>query len=116
MAGVPAPLRYRTHIQVLQAGTRLDPAETARPGRRRPVDLDCPGLLRPALPRPPLRRRHPPALAAALPTRAADPRPGPPRVPQHPPGTALPGQRTETRQTGTRPPARIEEPAPGRLP
>jgi hypothetical protein len=26
LAGVPAPPRYRTHFQVLQAGARLDPA------------------------------------------------------------------------------------------
>ena len=50
------------------------------------------------------RRRHPAALAAALPARPADPRPGPPRVPQHPPGTARSGQRAETRQTRPRRP------------
>jgi DDE superfamily endonuclease len=53
-------------VPVPQAGARLDPAETARPGRRRPVDLARPGLLRPAVPRPPPRRRRPAALAAAL--------------------------------------------------
>ena len=56
------------------------------------------------------------ALAAALPARPADPGPGPPRVPEHPPDAALPGQRAETRQTRPRTPARIEEPAPGYLP
>ena len=116
LAGVPAPVRYRTHVQVLQAGPRLDPAQAARPGRRRPVDLAHPRLLRPALPRPPPRRRHPAALAAALPARPADPRPGPPRVPQHPPGAARSGQRAETRQTRPRPPARLEEPPPGHPP
>ena len=69
LAGIPPPLRYRTHVQVLQAGPRLDPAETARPGRRRPVDLAHPRRLRPAPPGPPPRRRHPPALAAASPAR-----------------------------------------------
>ena len=44
------------------------------------------------------------------------PRPGPPRVPEHPPGTARSGQRAETRQTRPRPPARIEEPPPGHPP
>ena len=43
----------------------------------------------------------------------AHPRPGPPRVPEHPPGTARSGQRAETRQTRPRPPARLEEPPPG---
>ena len=116
LAGVPAPLRYRTHVQVLQAGPRLDPAETARPRRRRPVDLADHRLLRPAPPRPPPRRRHPAALAAALPARPPDPRPGPPRVPPHPPGTPRSGQRAETRQTRPRPPARLEEPPPGHPP
>ena len=90
--------------------------ETPRPGRRRPVDLARPRLLRPAPPRPPPRRRHPAALAAALPARPPHPRPGPPRVPEHPPGAARSGQRAETRQTRTRTPARIEEPAPGHPP
>ena len=34
LAGVPAPLRYRTHVQVLQAGPRLGPAQAPGPGRR----------------------------------------------------------------------------------
>jgi len=34
LAGVPAPLRYRTHVQVLQAGPGLDPAQAPGPGRR----------------------------------------------------------------------------------
>ena len=115
LAGVPAPLRYRTHIQVLQAGPRLDPAEAARPGRRRPVDLADHRLLRPAPPRPSSRRRPAPALAAALPARPPDPRPGPPRVPEHPPGTPdlasapKPGKpgpgRPPGSKTGARPPA-----------
>ncbi len=29
-----------THVQVPETGSRLDPPEAARPGRRRPVDLD----------------------------------------------------------------------------
>jgi DDE superfamily endonuclease len=104
------------NVQVLQAGPRLDPAQAARPGRRRPVDLAHPRLLRPAAARPPPRRRHPPALAAALPARPPDPRPGPPRVPEHPPDAARSGQRAETRQARTRPPARLNEPAPSHPP
>ena len=73
LAGVPAPLRYRTHVQVLQAGPGLDPAETAGPGRRRPVDLADHRRLYPALARPRTRRRPAAALAAALPARPADP-------------------------------------------
>jgi hypothetical protein len=38
------------------------------------------------------------------------PRPCPARIPQHPPDSARSGQRAETRQTRTRPPARIQEP------
>ncbi len=70
-------------------------------------------LLHPALARPRPRRRSPAALAASLPAGPADPRPGPPRVPEHPPDAAPPGQRAETRQTRTRTPARIKEPPPG---
>ena len=116
LAGVPAPLRYRTHVQVPETGPRLDPAQAARPGRRRPVDLAHPRLLRPALAGPPPRRRPAAALAAALPARPADPRPGPPRVPEHPPGAALiwPARRNPAnpapaarpaRRTAARPPA-----------
>ena len=76
------------------------------------MDLAHPRLLRPAVSRPPPRRRHPAALAAALPARPPDSRPGPPRVPEHPPDAARSGRRTETRQTGTRPATGIEEPAP----
>ena len=115
-AGVPAPLRYRAHVQVLQAGPRLDPPETARPGRGRPVDLADPRLLRPAVPRPPPGRRPAAALAAALSSRPADPGPGPPRVPEHPPGAARSGRRAATRQTRTRPPSRIQEPPSGHPP
>ena len=43
---------------------------------------------------PRTRRRPAAALAAADPARPADPRLGPPRVPEHPPGTAT----TEDRQ------------------
>jgi DDE superfamily endonuclease len=104
------------HTILLQASARLDPPQAARPGRRRPVDLAHPRLLRPALPRPASRRRHQAALAAAQPARPPDPRPGPPRVPQHPPDAAQRGQRTETRQARPRPSARIEEPPPGHPP
>ena len=50
------------------------------------------------------------------PARRADPRPGPARVPQHPPDAALSGRCAETRQTRTGPPARLEEPPPGHPP
>ena len=60
-------------LPVLQAGPRLDPAQAAGPGRRRPVDLDHHRVLRPAPARPPPRGRHSAALAAALPARPATP-------------------------------------------
>ena len=117
LAGVPAPLRYRTHVQVLQAGPRLDPAEAAGPGRRRPVDLDHPGLLRPAPARPPPRRRPAPALAAAR-ARPAEltPPPGsaagsgtsarccPARPARRNPANPAPAARPD-RRTAARPPA-----------
>ena len=63
-----------------------------------------------------LADRPAPALAAALPARPPDPRTGPPRVPGHPRHTARSRQRTETRQTRPRPPARLQEPPPGHPP
>src|SRR5207248_446799 len=39
LAGVPATVRYRTHVPVPQTAARLDPAEAPRPRRRRPLDL-----------------------------------------------------------------------------
>ena len=47
LAGVPAPLRYRTHVQVLQAGPRLNP-----PGNcaTRPPPTGGPGSSSPAIP------------------------------------------------------------------
>ena len=111
MAGVPAPLRYRAHVPVPQAAPRLDPAETPRPCRRRPLDLARHRRLRPAVPRPRPRRRHPAALAAALPARPPYPRPRPPRLSPHPPGPARSRQRAETLPARTRPPEWLEEPA-----
>jgi type IV secretory pathway VirB10-like protein len=109
----PSPLG---NDPIPQAGPRLDPPQAPRPGRRRPLDLAHHRLLRPASARPPPRRRPSPALAAALPARPPDPRARPRRIPEHPPGPARTGQRTETRQTRPRPPARLEEPPPGHPP
>ena len=39
LAGLPPPLRPRTHLQVLHADPRLDQPEAARSRRRRPLDL-----------------------------------------------------------------------------
>src|SRR6266545_2450631 len=64
---------------------------------------------------PPPRGRPAPALGTARPARAADPRPGPPGVSEHPRGPALPSRCTETRQARPRTAARIEEP-PTRTP
>ena len=100
-------------FRFLQAGPRLDQAETARPRRRRPVDLADPRLLRPALARPRPGCRPAPALAAPGPARPPDPRTGPAGIPGHPRHTARSHSRTETRQTRPRQTARLEEPAPG---
>ena len=88
----------------------MDPPEAPRPGRRRPLDLDRHRRLRPAAPRPRPRRRHPPALAAALPARPPHPRPGTEGVPPHPPGPACSRQRAETLPPGSRTTRRIEKP------
>ena len=46
------------------------------------------------------------------PARAAHARPGPPGVPEHPPGQRLPGRCTETQPARPRTPARVDEPPP----
>ena len=51
------------------------------------------------------RRRPAPALAAARPG-LAHPGQGPPRIPEHPRDSRLPGRCTKTRQARPRPPAR----------
>ena len=60
--------------------------------RRGPVDLADHRRPRPAPPRPPACLRPPPALAADRPARTAYPPPDPPRIPEHPRDSRLPGQ------------------------
>ena len=115
LAGVPAPFRPRAHVPVPETAARLDTPETARPGRRRPVDLARHRRLRPAAPCPRSRRRHPAALAAALRARPPHPVPGTEGVSPHPPGPARSRQRAETLPPRPRTPRRIEEP-PARHP
>lgn len=62
LAGVPAPLRHRTRLPHAQTNSRLDQPETARPPRRRPLDLAGTGRLHRATPRARRRLRPPPAL------------------------------------------------------
>src|SRR6202042_3160982 len=95
-----------------QAAARLDPPAPAGPRRRRPLDLARDRRLRPALDRPPPRRRLMPALAAAPPgPRGGDPRAGPRRVPPRPRDRRHPRQPGETPQPRPRTPQRLEEQA-----
>ncbi len=116
LAGVPAPLRYRTHVQVFKqvlGWTRPRLRDPAAADRWTWLVIACYVQLRLA--------RH---LAADLRL---------PWQPPCPPGRLTParvrrgfrgirqalpgsGQRAETRQTRPRPPARIEEPPPGHPP
>ena len=100
------------HLPAVQAGPWLDRPETARPGRRGPVDLDRDPLPCPAPARPAAGGGPAPALGTARPGRAADPASGSPGVPEHPPGPALPGRCAETRQARPRTAARVDQPAP----
>ena len=104
------------HVQVPQANPGLDRAETPRTGRSRPVDLADHRGLYPAMAGSRPHRRPPPALAAPGPRRTPDTRPGPAGIPEHPRHPAQPGSCAETRQTLTRAPARLKEPAPGHPP
>ena len=85
----------------------------------RPPRTAGPGSSSPAMPSSASPAPSPPTCAcpgSSPARRLADPGPRPPRVPEHPPDPARPGQRAETRQTRTRPPARIKEPPPGHPP
>ena len=116
LAVVLAQIRSRTHIQVLRAGSRVDRPEDPRPGRRGPVDLADHRLLRPAAPGPAAGRRLAPPLGTPGPARAADPGPGPPRVPEHPREGCPARQCTETRQGRSGWAAWVEEPPSGTTP
>ena len=90
---------------IRQAGPGLDPPETPRSGRRRPLDLARPRRLAQLWLGRRLAADSPDALAAALRARPPHPRPRPPGVSGRPRHHARPHDRTETRP-----------PAPGRQP
>src|SRR6185437_13600060 len=116
VAGVLAPLRYRAHVPVLQAGPGLDRPAAARPGRRGPVDLADHRRLYPAAAGRAAGRGPAAALAAARPARADDPGPGPPGIPRRPRDSRHSRSPAQTMQTRPRTPERIKEPAQGTPP
>ena len=116
LAGVPAPLRYRTHVQVLQAGPRLDPARSCA---TRPPPTGGPGSSSPATPSSASPATSPPTCGCpgSGPARpAGSPRPGSAagsgtsarRCPAWParrnPANPAPDAR-QARRTAARPPA-----------
>ena len=116
LAGLPAPFRPRTHVQIPQADPRLDHPQAARPRRRGPLDLAGHRRAHPTAPGPGPGHRPAPPLGTALPTRAADPRPGPPRVSPPPTEDHPSGPCAETQPTRPRTPTRHPQPAPGTPP
>ena len=122
LAGVLAPLRSRTHIQVLQAGPRVDRPEDPRPRGRGPVDLADHRLPRPAAPGPPAGRRPAPPLGTARTAGPATParvrrgfrniraKAGSPPVRRNPANPARAGR--QGRRTATRRPATTWEKQP----
>jgi len=109
LAGIPPPLRPRTHLPPVQTDPRLDRTETPRPARGRPMDLADHHLLHPTPAGPHPRRRSTPALGTPRPPGPAHPGPCPSRVPKHPAEDRPSRQRTKTRNTRPRTPTRIQE-------
>jgi hypothetical protein len=71
VAGVPPPLRPRTHLPNAQADTGLDLPEDPHPAGRRPVDLAHPRRLHPTPAGPTTRRRPAPTMGETRSTRPA---------------------------------------------
>ncbi len=80
LAGLPTPVRPRTHLPAPQADPGLDPARPARSRRRGPLDLADHLRPHPTTPRPPPDRRPTPPVGETRPSRAAHPGSGPPRI------------------------------------
>ena len=81
-----ATLRHRARLQAPQGHPRPHRRESPRPRPGRPLGPAPHGRARPAPARPAPGRRPPPALGETARSRpAAAPRPGPPRISQHPP-------------------------------
>ena len=86
LARLPRTLRHRARLQAPQGHPRPHRRESPRPRPGRPLDPAPHGRARPAPLARPLAARPPPALGETARSRpAAAPRPGPPRISQHPP-------------------------------
>src|SRR3981189_2330640 len=107
VAGVPAPLRPRTHLPTVQTNPGLDPPEDPHPAGSRPLDLADHHRLHPTPPGPALGRRPAPSLGTPRPAGSAHSGPGPPRVSKHPPDQRPTSRCAETRQTRPRPATRL---------
>src|SRR5262249_5618614 len=113
LAGVPTPLRPRTHLPIPQTDPRLDPTQATHSRPSRPLDLAHPHHPHPATTGPSPHPRPTPTLGETNHhTRPADPRPGPPRVSPPPTEDHPPGRRTETLTPRPRPPTRLQEHPP----
>jgi DDE superfamily endonuclease len=93
--------RHRAHLAVRQDPARLGQGPPAPPGAGLPLDLADPLRHHPAPPRPPHRRRPPPALGTPPPAGKTQPRPGPPGF--QPPGRACRHARQATKTLQARP-------------
>ena len=121
LARLPRTLRHRARLQAPQGHPRPHRRESPRPRSGRPLDPAPHGRACPAPARPPPGRRPPPALGETPRSRpAADPRPGPPGISQHPPPPrdtrpcreTLPARTRQTQRQQQRPSTPV--PAPRR--
>ena len=79
LAGLPTPLRHRTHLPVREEHPGLDRPGAAHPRTGRPLDLADPRRLHPTTPGPRPGRRRPTALAATPSTGQTHTGTSPPR-------------------------------------
>src|SRR5690606_25670742 len=113
LAGLPAPVRHRTHPPVPQTAPGLDHPGPTHPRTSRPVDLDHRRRLHPDPPRPPPDHRPPAALGKTPHPDHHHPHPRPTRFSQSRPHPAHPDQTTKTLPTRPRTPTRQPQPATG---
>jgi hypothetical protein len=112
VAGVPTPVRPRTHLPAVQTDPGLDHPEDPHPRRSGPLDLADHRRAHPATTGPAAGCRSPTAPGKTRRPRPADPRKGPTRV-SPPPREHQPSYRcTETLPTRPRPPTRLPQPTP----
>ena len=95
LAGLPAPVRHRTHLQVRQEHPGLDHALAVHPRAGRPVDLARGRRIHPAAPGQTHRAGPAAALGATTKTRPAHPGPGPARISSTCANPGHPGQSTK---------------------